>query len=445
MKSASLRVVNFFKLDKWATIYRSHFYARAASNLLLLLLVWIVRFPHVFRKLYAEDGVTLLQGTYEVASFRDFLAPVGGFSQLVARIGAHFMRLFPIEYAAISAAMFTALSLAILSSFVFDYSSGILKRARYQFLLSIFFLFIPIANFNSVGTICNLYFYFMVAAGVILFSPNIENKKIQGKNLVILLATLTNPLCIFLLPLILGRIFLTSKGLPKAQITFSDVVWFAGMILQIVFIVLFSFGKRTPHPPSSILATIYLLLDRGIGSAVIPNWGFVSGSQANPNFENTLLMQSLLIRIVLSLVATVLISLLIAQNGKRLGLNAVTPSLFLLATALGFGLLIGVTFNVEPRYMIFSSFFVFYGTLVALSQRNSKFSEKLVFGWFVILILTSLSPSKYISEGPDWRTNLRNEVASCKTDPSKETTDIRIMPLNGWWSVKIKCSEFLDK
>ncbi len=442
MKLEELRVRGTRKIVAFTSNYRNFFWYRFLINLLLLLAIWIIRFPHVFKKLYAEDGVTLLQGTYENDYLQEFLSPVGGFSQLVARIGARFMRLFPIEYAPASAAIFTALCIAFLSSLVYQYSKNILKNSKYQCALSIFFLFIPIANFNSVGTICNLYFYFMTAAGVLLFSNDAsEQKRFSKKNAVILLATLTNPLCLFLAPLILGRLLLERTPTLKIQLKFSDLVWAIGMLLQFCFIIVFSFGKRTPHPPSSVLSTLYLFLDRGIGSTLIPNWGFVSGDRNNPEFENTLFTQSLLMRALLSFVVLLIFASFMFLKIKISGIQAASPAIVLFTTTVMFSLLVGMTFSVEPRYMIFSSFLVFYAVVSLISTLKSGFVKKVFLVWFVVLIAMSLTPSDYISKGPNWQTKFNSEKKACNSDKEKRYTAIPIMPLNGEWIVKIPCTE----
>ena len=442
MKLEELRVRGTRKIATFTSNYRDFFWYRFLINLLLLLAIWMIRFPHVFKKLYAEDGVTLLQGTYENDHLQEFVSPVGGFSQLVARIGARFMRLFPIEYAPASAATFTALCMAFLSSLIYQYSKSILKNSKYQCALSIFFLFIPIANFNSVGTICNLYFYFMTAAGVLLFSNDAsEQRRFSKKNAVIFFATLTNPLCLFLAPLILGRMLLERTPTIKVQLKFSDLVWAIGMLLQFCFIIAFSLGKRTPHPPSSILSTFYLFLDRGIGSALIPNWGFVSGDRNNAEFENTLFTQSLLMRALLSFVILVVSASLMFLKIRTSGIQTSLPAIVLFTTSLMFSLLIGLTFSVEPRYMIFSSFFIFYAVVSLISTLKSSFVNKVFLVWFVVLISMSLTPSNYISKGPDWQIKFNSEKEACNSDKEKRYTQIRIMPLNGEWIVKIPCTE----
>ena len=126
---------------------------------------------------------------------------------------------------------------------------------------------------------------------------------------------------------------------------------------------------------------------------------------------------------------------------KTSGMQTSSPAIVLFTTALMFSLLIGMTFSVEPRYMIFSSFLVFYAVVSLISTLKSSFLNKVFLVWFVVLIAMSLTPSDYISKGPDWQKEFNSEKEACNSDMEKRYTKIRIMPLNGEWIVKIPCTE----
>lgn len=126
---------------------------------------------------------------------------------------------------------------------------------------------------------------------------------------------------------------------------------------------------------------------------------------------------------------------------KTSGIQTSFPAIVLFTTSLMFSLLIGLTFSVEPRYMIFSSFLIFYAVVSLVSTLKSTFVNKVFLVWFVILISMSLTPSNYISKGPDWQIKFNSEKEACNSDKEKRYTKIRIMPLNGEWIVKIPCTE----
>ena len=126
---------------------------------------------------------------------------------------------------------------------------------------------------------------------------------------------------------------------------------------------------------------------------------------------------------------------------KMAGIQEASPAIVLFTTSLVFSLLIGMTFSVEPRYMIFGSFFIFYAVVSLISTLKSTFVNEVFLVWFVVLIAMSLTPSDYISKGPDWQKEFNSEKEACNSDMEKRYTKIRIMPLNGEWIVKIPCSE----
>ena len=440
MKIQVINTITTIK-DKSIRAYLEEFYARFLFNLSFVLIIWNFRFPHVFRKLYAEDGATLLQGTYDSKIFLELLNPVGGFLQFIGRLGGRFIRVFPLNIAPIMAAMFTAICIAFLASLIFQYSEDMLKSNLHRFMTSIFFLFIPIANFNSTGTVCNLYMYFMAASGILLFSTVRENKYQFARNAVIIIAALSNPLCIFLMPLIIGRILLLQKGEIQSRINSGDFSLLAGLVIQFSFILFSGESDRPPHAPNSIFSVIYLYLDRGIGSAIIPNWGFVSGNASDPQFENTLLMNNLYLRLFLSGLTLVAIVLMSIMSMKRKKNKYCIETLVLLLTSFIFTFIIGTFYSVEPRYMIFSSTMSFYALIILLDEFRNRVTIVLTSIWFTLLISMSLTPSEFVSQGPNWSTNLERELNACLSETSKEFMEIRIMPLNDWWSIKVPCPQ----
>jgi hypothetical protein len=281
--------------------------------------------------------------------------------------------------------------------------------------------------------------YFMAASGILLYTPENEKKFQYARNTVIFIAVLSNPLCIFLIPLILGRIVFFQAGKLKPYFNSGDYTFFAGLLIQFGFILFSGVGDRAPHAPNSLFSVIYLYLDRSIGSTFFPNWGFVSGNASNPQFENTYFLKSLYLRFFISSLVLIAVLLLSMISFKHKKTKSGTDALTLLITSLIFTLLIGLFYSVEPRYMIFSSVMSFYALLTLLSDYKSKFKVTLTSIWFFLLILMSLTPSSYVSHGPNWSTNLQREKGACLAEPSKAIMEIRIMPLSDWWSVKVPC------
>ena len=142
--------------------YIQSFFSRTICNFLLLFSVWSTFFPTLMKKLYAEDGAVFLSDTYKYHFPLEFFEPVGGYSVLIMRIGGRFLRLFSLENAPLASTLFCAICLSILGALIFEYLEWSIESELMRFYVVLGFLFIPIANFSSVGSICNLYFYFKI-------------------------------------------------------------------------------------------------------------------------------------------------------------------------------------------------------------------------------------------------------------------------------------------
>lgn len=419
--------------------YCTHFSFRLALNFVVLILVWLVAFPTVFRKLYAEDGALYMAQTFQYKFFGEFLQPAGGYSTLVMRIGARFMRLAPLDYAPLMAATFSALCLAFLAAAVFDYSGSMVKKTGFRILLSFTLMILPLASYAAVGNICNLYFFVMAAGAILIYAEPIEKERSLIKATILMVAALSVPVCVLLLPLLIDRIRRDYMSTRRVIIRNTDWIWIVSMLLQFLFIVLVSLGQRTPHSPQSALKVFYLFLDRAIGSSIVPGWGFISGSMSAPGFENTIYPHSLAFRAAVSF--AVLIGLLMLM-WKIKGANSASANYkirFVFVYLIGYSFLIGLFFNPEPRYMVFPSFCLIWVTLSALSVTTSRNLHRLVYVTGFLLMILACRPSAQLSVGPNWQDSLAKSRLACASKSDSEIIRIETLPVEGAWHVSLPC------
>ena len=398
-------------------------------------------FPTVFRKLYAEDGALYLVDTYKFKFFGEFLQPAAGYSTLIMRIGARFMRLLPLDYAPLLAATFAAICLAFLAAVVFEYSDNLVKKSGYRILLSGAMMFLPIASYAAVGNICNLYFFFMAAGAVLIYSEEIGRKRPFIKGITLSIAALSIPVCIFLLPLLVDRIYTDYVRSRKIVVKMSDWAWIVSMFAQFVFIVVTSLGEREPHSPQSPVKVFFLFLDRAVGSSLVPGWGFVSGSKAAPVFENSIFPHSLALRAMISGIVFIAVVALIWKTwsfGHSL-LNHKRIVIFSLVVV--YSAAIGLFFNPEPRYMVFPSFCFIWLTISTLSSITDRNSQRFVYLVGILLFLFSLRPSAQLSTGPNWETSLSDARTKCLVMADTAMVQIRTLPISTDWHVTLPCGK----
>ena len=389
------------KISKFIEAFNQRFWLRMFFFLSLLLIIWSIRFPFIFRKIYAEDGGLYLADALKFKFPTDLFEPSAGYSTLIMRLGGRFVSLFPLEYAAIMCGVFTAICLSVLAAGLYKYNDFNIKNIHGRFALSLCFIFLPLASFSAVGNIANLYVYFMTAAGVFLYYHEKTPSETFYKSFIFLIATLSLPLTIFLLPLISHRIYLDKKISGSWKLLKSDFVFAIGIVFQITFIAVKTFGERAPHAPQSLFKVIYLYLDRGIGISTIPKWGFVSNSNGIIQYENSLeFLHSTNVRSAVVLVVLALFILTFYKNISNI--PPVIRAQLWFITSLGFiySMLVGLFFNSEPRYMIFTSFLTCWAILLLLDSISNLKLKLLSTNFLVLVLAVGLTGSIHRSQGP---------------------------------------------
>lgn len=429
-------------ISKYISVFRKYFWLRVLVFLGILLSVWSIRFPFIFRKIYAEDGALFLADALKYNFPTDFFEPAAGYSTVIMRIGGRFVSIFPLENAAIMGGVFTAICLSILAAGLFQYNNFIGQNFWGRFTLSLSFIFLPLASFSAVGNIANLYIYFMAASAVFLYYHEKTLGEALYKCLILFIAALSLPLTVFLLPIMMHRIYLDKKASGYWKILKSDCVFVIGVILQFMFIAITSFGERAPHSPQSLFKVIYLYLERGIGISTIPKWGFVSGTSGDIQYENSVfLLHSSQVRLVLVLVVLAILALVFYRN--RFGISRVIRGQlwFIMLLGLIYSVLVGLFFNPEPRYMIFTSFLTCWLFLLLMESQGNVRVRNISTTFLIIVLALGLTASIHRSQGPEWKPELAKARQTCMTFRDIPQVQIRTLPMNADWKIVIPCKK----
>jgi hypothetical protein len=151
------------EVSKLGSAFSKYFWLRMPIFLSLLLIVWGIKFPFVFTKMYAEDGALFLSDALKFNFPYDLFEPAAGYSTLIMRLGGRFVSLFPLVDAAMAGAIFSAICLSVLAAGIFQFNNFSTRNFWGRLLLSLSFLFLPLASFSAVGNIANLYIFFIKA------------------------------------------------------------------------------------------------------------------------------------------------------------------------------------------------------------------------------------------------------------------------------------------
>jgi len=406
----------------------------------LLISVWAIRFPFVFSKIYAEDGAVYLSDALNFRFPKDLIEPVAGYSTLIMRIGGRFVSLFPLDIAGVMCGIFSALCLSFLAAGIFQYNNFRTQNFGSRFLLSLAFIFLPLASFSAVGNVANLYIYFMSASAVFLCYTDENQKSTFYRSFVILIAALSLPLTIFLLPIVLHRAYLerARTGIWRFQV--SDMYIFMGLLLQFIFIAVTSLGDRTPHAPQSLFKVLYLYLERGLGISIVPMWGFVSGTSASPTYENAPAFLSYLsIRLVVLISIIAILGAIYIRSRKILPVNLQSQFWFILALGFSYSIIVGLFFNPEPRYMIFTSFLTYWAILLLVESQSSFILKTCLNTYLIVVLILGLTASGHRSIGPKWLPELAKARQECSNLAPEQKVKILILPATPQWEMNLSC------
>lgn len=427
-------------------LFKNNFLVRVFFYFVLLCLVWSVRFPFIFRKIYAEDGKLFLSDALRFNFPLDLLHPAAGYSQLMQRLGGRFVSMFPLDQAPLICGLFSALCLSFFAAGVFQYNNFVTQEIWPRFILSLSLIFLPLTSYSAVGNVANLYVFPTIASAILLYHNESTKKAIWYKSSVYLLATLSLPLSAFLLPIMLHRSYLDKKVTGRWKIQHSDLVLLIGLFTQFIFIMVTSLGERLPHSPSSPLKTIYLYLDRGIGISTIPKWGFVSGSSGNVKYDGTVFfLQSPAIRMVAVLAVSALIASIYIKGRNALSHRIQSQIFFIIFLGFTYSILVGLFFNPEPRYMIFASFLTCWALLLLFESQPNRRLRSALNIYLVIVLMLGLTASAHRSQGPNWDTEFEKAKISCQSDSNLTEVRIRTIPVDAFWEMTIPCEKLKNR
>ena len=407
---------------------------------MLIILVWLIRFPFIFRKLYAEDGTLLLHDALVNPFPKEFFQPASGYSLLIQRIGGRFISIFPLEYAPITSAIFAALCLSFLAAGLYEFNNFLTRSFWPRFTLALCFIFLPLSSFAAVGNSANLYVYFMTASAVFIYYKEEKKSEVIFKCFVLGIAALSLPLSVFLIPLIIHRSIIAKKITNRWRIQKSDGVFVISLLLHMIFIAVTSLGERTPHSPQSLFKVVYLYLERGLGISIVPMWGFVSGTSGSPSYENTPgLLNSLATRMVVLIFIIAFLGAIYNRGRKVFPVNLRHQFWFILMLGFGYSIIVGLFFNPEPRYMIFTSFLTYWVVLLLLESQTSFILKVGLNSYLIVVLILGLTASGHRSNGPEWRPELAKARQECSILTPEQEVRIRILPIVPQWEMVLSC------
>jgi len=153
---------------------------------------------------WAEDGSVFLADALEHPLFSTFFEPHGGYLHLVPRLVAGLAASLPLELAAPTFNVVSALVVSLLAAFVYLASANKLQARASRLALSTLVALLPAAGSELLGNAANLHFYLIFACFWALMWRSDSRGALGARVAVVLATTLSDPLAVLLAPLALA-------------------------------------------------------------------------------------------------------------------------------------------------------------------------------------------------------------------------------------------------
>lgn len=411
----------------------------------LLLVLVAIKIPTAFSNFWAEDGTFYQQALTDTFP-KDFFSSGGGYIILISRIIARVVALGPIAFAPFVNEVVVTIFLSFFIMRLYVNLSFLLKSKIYKFIISISVFLLPINNFEQIATGGALHFQLIFISLIISLSAKKRNSIYKVDTFIVSIAILSDPLVLIaLIPLTFGRRIEVIKFCKDAFYALVLIVLSA--VAQIAMVVKFYLQDNRPiETDHSILKTLYLFLDRVIGSTFIPNWGNVSSD----SLHQGRITAHLVTRAVIGLICFGLIMFFtIAHLRKKLpereihGKSTLAWLLFLPSL---YWITIGLIFNPEPRYGIFPGLCFLLALLILFDHNSCEVKSQTILNisTYSIIVLSiliwvfSATPSERRVLGPDWNSQVSQGRLDCKQN-GLGLVRIKILPIDADWKVEVEC------
>jgi hypothetical protein len=439
----------------------------ATADAVLALLVGLVAFVVAVTRLprnrwdtlYAEDGRVFLANAAS-APLRHLLEPYGGYLQLVPRIiGAIVASVLPPRLWAYGSNGLTALCTAVVAGAVVFYSAGVVRSKVCRALLGLLTVFLPLFGFQVIDSSANVHSLLLWLGFWVVLWPVTHARGALLAALVILAIALSEPQCVFLIPVAVFQLVTIRGGWSKVPALFLGV----GLVAQAVAGVVA--GRSMSVPPGQRLSIGRLLKDY-LFVTPLPFWDadhafLVAAIGRLHSFAGVLAVLPVIGCLVLLVGLRCWAQLLVSALALSVSVAATTSSLWIntsvffdpvyleldredpKALTLRYGVAAGLLFGA-----------VLLLTLDALWRRHRRAGVGAAAVLALVVVLpwagtysvpsAPLSPSGGNARFParGWVPRLDAARAECSGRPASSTVAIPITPSN--WSIDLTCRQVLS-
>jgi hypothetical protein len=410
-------------------------FAGGVAAFICLVVISLVRTPHVFDIVYIEDGQRFLADALVESPLVNVLHPYSGYFQVIPRLLGELAAVFPVSWAATVLALEAASANALLAILVYIASGGLLRRPILRLLVSVPLVMTPTAHLDVPNSITQLRWSVMYALfWLLLWVPRTRVGEVVNIVLTVLIAFSDNVVGIFA-PLAFARLILRRDRTALV----ASVALVVAELGNALLVVTGASRHPTIHPrPNPVWAAAEWFL-RPVPEAFVGE-----RSAAWPRPHTLLGVAPLLLGwLVLAAVIVVAARRFTSPNWLLFGV-AVTYSFAL------YTFVLMVSGFADTRYTVPPTLFLLVGCAALLQPRTdlpparrSTAVVPIAALSVIVLIacLANLRMDDNRSQGPRWSAEIAKARTTCDTTKA-DTVNVAISPaqINPGWVATLPCS-----
>lgn len=179
--------------------------------------------------LWAEDGRVFLQDALDTGTVDAVTTPYSGYLHLWPRLAAELATALPLDRAGVVASIVAALAVGLAAWTVWTCAAGLLPSPVLRGALTAAVVLVPAGALEAVDNVANSHFYLVAAAFWALLGRRAGSLRQALPVLVVVLAALSDPVAVVLLPLALSRLVLL-RGVRDRVVPVAYLLALAGQL-----------------------------------------------------------------------------------------------------------------------------------------------------------------------------------------------------------------------
>ena len=388
--------------------------------------------PAPTRTLYGEDGKIFLSESVLKSGIGAWTSGYNGYIHVVPRGVAALAAPFGLDAAPAVFAITSAIVLSLLALLVFWASDAYIRSTPVRVLLAVSLVALPVGQSEVYANSANLHWYFVFASFWVLLWNPARNWELAVGCVVVLLAGLSDPLTVLLLPIVLLRLVVLSRRgrgqLPSLAFAVGLAIQFLGMMLT-----------QTDRPFAEYANPLKL-----------PFW-FLFHVGGRSALGSRVLDDQTAATLAVSVVIVVAMAVVVWFGVRPISSGRAQVALLAIVSAGAFyALSVFLTGLAAPRYEALPVLLVYSAVALGVDgilQGVRSTPVRALAAVLVVVVMAGwvvgLRFSSSRSVGPTWHTALERAADACRASGDR-LTRIEIVPHDGFWTVVLPCSRVID-